>query len=71
MTDENLIKMAEDMPNFAQEELDRGFSVCYMSDEYPEKILKENPDGKLVSIDVNVITGEMKVLEILRSANEK
>lgn len=70
MTEKNLLKLAEEMPNFAQENLDKGFSVSYYSDEYPDKLLKEYPDGRLESIDIDLITGEMEVLEVLRTAKE-
>lgn len=70
MTEKNLLKMAKEMPNFAQENLDKGFSVSYYSDEYPEKLIKEYPDGRLESIDINLVTGEMQILEVLRVANE-
>jgi len=71
MTDTNLIEMAKEMPNFAKENLDKGFSVSYYSDEYPGKLLKEYPSGKLESIDIDLITGEMKILEVLRIENER
>lgn len=71
MTDINLMKMAKEMPNFAKENLDKGFSVSYYSDEYPDKLLKEYPNGKIESIDIDLITGEMKILEVLRIANKR
>lgn len=64
------MKMARNMPNVAQENLDKGFSVSYRSDEYPDKHLREHPDGRLESVAVNLETGEITVLEILRPARE-
>lgn len=69
MTEKNLLQMVDDMPDMAKENLEKGFFVSYRSEEYPNKHLREYPDGRLESISVDLITGEVQVLEVLRESN--
>lgn len=71
MTEKNLLQLADDMPDIAKENLERGFSVSYRSATYPNKHLREYPDGRLESVSVDLDTGEIRVMEILRESNEK
>ncbi len=71
MTEKNLLKIADDMPDMAKENLEKGFFVSYRSEAYPNKHLMEYPNGKLESISVDLNTGEVRVLEVLREPNEQ
>ena len=71
MTERNLLKLAKDMPNVVQENLDNGFWASYRSEAYPGKLLREYPNGRLESVTVELETGEITVLEVLRHGKEK
>jgi len=49
-----------------EENLESGYWALYRSDEYPDKLLREFPDGRLESVTVNMKTGKIIVLEVLR-----
>ena len=69
MTEKNLERLIEDMPSIVARELAKGYPVSYESDKYPNLLLKEYPNGRLESVGVNLETGEIVVLKVLREAN--
>lgn len=71
MKEKNLLQIVDDMPDMVKENLEKGFFVSYWSEAYPNKHLREYPDGRLESVSVDLITGEVQVLEVLRESNEQ
>ncbi len=71
MTEENLIKWEEEgMPNIVEEKLAAGQWASYRSDEYPGKLLREFPNGRLESVTIDLETEEIIVLEVLKNGRE-
>lgn len=66
MTEQEFIDLAEQVPNFVMMKLAEGKAVSYRSDEYPDLLLREYPNGRLESIDVDINTGERITLAVLR-----
>ena len=66
MTERNLERLIEEMPSIVTIELAKGYPVSYESDKYPGLLLKEYPNGRLESVSVNLQTGEIVVLKVLR-----
>ena len=73
MTDENMLKLAKEFENIniVKERLAQGLTATYRDEKrYPGKMLKEYPDGRLESIDIDMDTFETIVLEVLREGKE-
>ncbi len=73
MTDENMLKLAKEFEsiNIVEEILAEGFPATYRDEKrYPGKMLKEYPNGRLESIDIDMDTFETIVLEVLREGKE-
>ena len=69
MTERNLERLIEEMPSIVAMELAKGYPVSYESDKYPGLLIKEYPNGRLESVSVNLQTGEIVVLKVLRVAH--
>ena len=71
MTEKNLMELTDNMPNIAQEGLAKGSKwVTYRSDDYPNTILREFPNGRLESVTLNITTEEIIVLKVLKETHE-
>jgi hypothetical protein len=73
MSDEGLIRLDEEGIEFniADEKLAKGQWVTYMCDEYPGKIVREYPNGRLESIDIDEESDEIIILEVLKQGSDK
>lgn len=69
ISEEEFIELLPQIPNIVIQKLSEGKVVSYRSQQYPDLLLREYPDGRLESIDIDISTGNLVLLCVLKEGS--